>query len=73
MYVTDLDVNIVYEKAEREANNLFNWFYVNKLSLNSAKTKYIVIRTHAKQLHLNRHKGKSIGTSLSRVGHNCKE
>ena len=73
MYATDPDVNILYRKADREVNNLFNWFCGNKLSLNYAKTKYIVIRTHMKQLHLNRHKLKINGTSLSRVGHNCKE
>ena len=67
-YVTDPDVNILYKKAETEVNNLFNWFCANKLSLNSAKTKYIVIRPH-----LNRHKLKITGTPLSRVRHNCKE
>jgi len=73
MCVTDPDVNILYKKAETEVNNLFNWFCANKLSLNSAKLNYIVIRLHTKQIHLNRHRLKMNGTPLSRVGHKCKE
>ena len=66
-----VDVNILYKKAETEMNNLFNWFGANKSSLNSAKTKYIVIRPHMKQLNLNRHKFNITGTPLSKVWHNC--
>jgi hypothetical protein len=73
MYVSDPDVNLLYKKAETEVNNLFNWFCANKLSLNSTKTKYIVIRPNTKQLNLNRYQLKINGTPLSRVGNNCKE
>ena len=72
MYVTDPDVNILYKKADTEVNNLFNWFCVNKLSLNSEETNIVII-PHMKQLNLNSHKLKINGTPLSRVGHNCKE
>ena len=73
MCITDPDVNILYKKAETEVNNLFNWFCANKLSVNSTKTKYSVIRPYMKQLHLNRHKLKINGTPLSRVGNNSKQ
>ena len=43
------------------------------MSLNSGKTKYIVIRQHYKQLNLNRYTLSINGTPLTRIGNNCKE
>ena len=48
-------------------NKLFNWFCANKLSLNSGKTKYIVIRQHSKQINLNRYTLSINGTPLTRI------
>ena len=61
------------KKAEIGINKLFNWFCANKLSLNSGKTKYIVIRQHSKQLNLNIYTLSINGTPLTRIGNNCKE
>jgi hypothetical protein len=44
LFISDWNVNNLYDRANVEINNLYVWFCANKLSLNAKKTKYIVIR-----------------------------
>ena len=63
----------LYKNANRHINDLYMWFRANKLSLNTGKTKYIVLRQkHIKQ-NLSQHKINIGDTILSRIGNDCVE
>ena len=40
---SDNDINALYEKTNLELQNIFDWFCANKLSLNTAKTVFMII------------------------------
>ena len=44
LFLSAEDINTLFQIANFEINNLYDWFCANKLSLNAKKTKYIVIR-----------------------------
>lgn len=44
MYISDHNINRLYEKANYAMNCLYEWFCANRLSLNPNKTKYIVFK-----------------------------
>ena len=71
--ITDSNLNTLFRIANIEIKKLYDWFCANRLSLNSKKTKYIVIRSpfikcdfSGLNLFIN-------GASLSRIGKNLKE
>jgi len=41
---SDTDISTLYQRANVEMNNLFEWFCANGLSLNKNKTKYMVFK-----------------------------
>ena len=43
------DVNILFEKNNKELKNVSNWFNANKLSLNVKKTKYSFFHKSSKK------------------------
>ena len=59
IYISDKDPQQLTRKGNMALNKLYLWFCANKLSLNTNKTKYIVIRPHNKlfpenlPLHIN--------------------
>ena len=44
LYLTGTDIISLFETANNEIKNLYNWLCSNKLSLNAKKTQYIIIR-----------------------------
>ena len=44
LYLSNSNIKSLYEKGNQELNNLYKWFCANKLSLNTTKTKYIIIK-----------------------------
>ena len=40
LFFSHSDINVSFEKMNRELTNVSNWFNANKLSLNVKKTKY---------------------------------
>ena len=43
IYLSHENVNILYNEANAVVKNIFNWLCSNKLTLNTTKTKYIII------------------------------
>ena len=73
IYVSDSNIDSLYNNANTLINSLFNWFCANRLSLNANKTKYIVIRPPSLRGDL-AHKHIYIhNTQLHRIGNNCNE
>ena len=73
LYLSHSDIASLYSNANRQINNLYDWFCANKLSLNAQKTKYIVIRPKHKQCDFSLHKFGINGTPLNRIGQHCEE
>ena len=44
------DVNILFEKNNKELTNVSNWFNANKLSLNVKKTNILFSTNHQKKI-----------------------
>ena len=44
IYLSNPNIDQLYNEANSQINYLFEWFCSNKLSLNADKTRYIVIR-----------------------------
>ena len=62
------DPKILFEKANIEANNLFNWFCANRMSLNPQKTKFIIIKPSKANFNLNGLNLLINGIPLERIG-----
>ena len=73
LYVSNSDIDTLFETANSNLNRLYEWFCANRLSLNSSKTKYIIIKP---QRIVSDYTGKSLSignTLLTRVGRDCTE
>ena len=68
LFLSDADPKILFEKANIETNNLFNWFCANRLSLNPQKTKFIIIKPSKDKLDLSGLKLLINGIPLGRIG-----
>ena len=73
VYVSDTNLNQLYQNANIKINQLFEWFCANKLSLNAGKTKYIVIRPKHIRSKLDGHNIFIQNTKLIRIGNDCQE
>ncbi len=73
LYTSHSDLTQLYENANEQINDLYQWFCSNRLSLNAKKTKYIVIRPMHMKCDLNQYAVHIGNTVLDRVGNNCQE
>ena len=73
IYMSNSDLDLLYEYANNGVHDLFNWFCANKLSLNANKTKYIVIRPHQMQSNFEDKFLWINNVPLERIGNNCRE
>ena len=73
LYLSDPDLSSLYHKANKEINQLYNWFCANRLSLNAKKTKYIVIKSKYKNCDFEKYSVSIGNTVLTRIGNTCKE
>ena len=42
VFVTHPNIKIIYKYANEDLNSIYEWLCTNKLSLNYAKTKYVL-------------------------------
>ena len=49
LFFSHSDINILFEKMNKELTNISNWFNANKLSLNVKKTKYSFFHKSSKK------------------------
>jgi hypothetical protein len=73
IYVSDSNIDSLYNNANILVNSLFKWFCSNRLSLNPTKTKYIVIRPPSLKGDLSQKQIMIENTLLYRIGKNCDE
>ena len=73
LYVSDCNVDNLFRKANIAANNLFDWFCSNRLSLNPNKTKYIVLRTPHQRCDITNHSIIINGTPLGQISQSIDE
>ena len=50
LFFSHSDINILFEKINKELTNVSNWFNANKLSLNVQKTKFSFFHKSSKKL-----------------------
>jgi len=62
------DISTLYQRANVEMNNLFEWFCSNGLLLNKNKTKYIVFKGGTKKFDFNILDISVGGTHLEQIG-----
>ncbi len=56
IFLSDPNLQNLFQMANIEMNKLYAWFYSNKLSLNASKTKFIILRSPHQicdSLHMN--------------------
>ncbi len=73
IYTSHSDLNELYIDANRQTNDLYQWFCSNKLSLNANKTKYIVLRPKHMRGNLSQHSIYSDNAEIDRIGNDCNE
>ena len=66
------NIKSLEKQANSELNKASEWFKANKLTLNVAKTKYIVFRSPKMTFDQNTFDIKINNVSLERIGNNCK-
>ena len=73
LYVSDHNMEKLFEKANNEMKKLYDWFCANQLSLNPGKTKFIVFNTSSNKQISTGLKLFINDTSLTQVGSKFKE
>jgi hypothetical protein len=73
LIISDTDISTLYQRANVEMNNLFEWFCANGLSLNKNKTKYMVFKGGTKNLDFNILDISVGGTHLEQIGSQFQE
>ena len=73
LYVSDHNMEKLFEKANNEMKKLYDWFCANQLSLNPGKTKFIVFNTSTNKQISTGLKLFINDTSLTQVGSKFKE
>ena len=70
VFLSDTDINVLYETMNRELKEVCNWFKCNKLSLNASKTNLMLLGTAYKTRNSNTtHSIYLDGCKLTRVAH----
>jgi hypothetical protein len=73
LYLSHPDINTLFEKANLEINNLYDWFCANRLSLNAKKTKFIVINGLSKKCDFTDKTVSINETHLTQIGNDFDE
>jgi len=73
MYTSNSNLNELYENADAQVNRLYQCFCSNRLSLNSKKTKYLLLRARHGREDLSRNSIQIGNIELDRIGNNCSE
>ncbi len=68
LFVSDSNVTTLYERANVEMKNLFEWFCANGLSLNPRKTKFMVFKGGTKNIDFTNLDISIDGTVLDQIG-----
>jgi hypothetical protein len=63
----------LFERVNKDTNDLFTWLCANRLSLNAGKTKYIIIKPRQKQCDLPGLNISIHNIPLTRMGKGCEE
>ena len=71
--VSDCDIKTLFNNSNKQINQFFKWFCSKKLSLNSKKTKYIVLQPKHKRADLTKFIIHINYTILERIGNDCDE
>ena len=53
IYASGNNLKLIYKKVNKDIDNLNNWFKSNSLTLNVAKTKYMIFRPKRKDINYN--------------------
>jgi hypothetical protein len=72
-YLTNKNLQDLFNQANKELNNLNQWFYANKLSVNTTKTTYMIIKPHNRKVDLTNLNITTQGKVLTRTGKDCKD
>ena len=73
LYISDVNTEKLFDKANIEINKLYNWFSSNRLCLNAGKTRYMIIRSPCNKRDLTGHNLYINDTAISRIGNNLTE
>ena len=73
LFISDSNIDNLFQRANTEINNLFNWFCANRLSLNPSKTKYIIIKSPKQKCNTTGLNIMINNTHLSQVGKHYEE
>ena len=73
LLIQEVNPETLFQQANIEINNLYQWFCANKLSLNAKKTKYLVIRGPHSKCNFNNLQVKIGDTPLCQIGSNFEE
>jgi len=73
LVISDANVSTLFQRANVEMNNLFEWFCANGLSLNPNKTKFIVFKGGNKHVDFNNLNISVNGTNLEQIGSQFQE
>ncbi len=73
LYTSHSKLAELYANANRQTNDLYQWFCSNRLSLNPNKTKYIVIRPKHIKHDLTQYSIHVGNIELGRIGNDCYE
>jgi hypothetical protein len=73
LYLSHRDIHTLFEKANVEINNLYDWFCANRLSLNAKKTKFIVINGLSKKCDFTNKTVSINETPLTQIGNDFDE
>ena len=72
MFLSDHDISSLYRRGNKSLGELFEWFCVNKLSLNANKTQFIIIHQSSRSKNVqSEHELLINGTKISRT-YSCK-
>ena len=73
LYLSDSNIDTLFQTANVEINNLYDWFCANRLSLNANKTKFIVIRPPNLKCEFAKLNIKINGVCLQQIGKHTDE
>ena len=73
LYMSSNSVHTLYDEANFNINCLYEWFCCNKLYLNAAKTKYIIISPPNTKFVTSNYSIKISGKEIDRIGNNMLE
>ena len=73
LLITEENIDTLFQRANTEVDNLYQWFCANKLSLNAKKTKFLVFRSAYLKCNFDNLQVNIQDTPLVRIGSDCEE